>query len=109
MTETQRKPLTRRDALAVGATMLSAAALGTTTVPQSATARREAGSTRKVRIGVVGGGFGAAFQWYQHPNCVVTGVTDLRADRRDTLRDVYHCDQVYDSETMRSEGHASLT
>jgi predicted dehydrogenase len=50
-----------------------------------------------VRIGVVGGGFGAAFQWHQHPNCVVTGVTDLRADRRDTLRNVYHCDQVYDS------------
>jgi hypothetical protein len=34
-------------------------------------------------IGVVGGNFGAAFQWHQHPHCVVTGVTDLRADRRD--------------------------
>jgi predicted dehydrogenase len=50
-----------------------------------------------VRIGVVGGGFGASFQWHQHPNCVVAGVSDLHADRRDILRNVYHCDQVYDS------------
>ena len=28
-------------------------------------------------MGVVGGGFGAGFYWHEHPNCTVTGVTDL--------------------------------
>jgi len=70
--------------------------LGATTFGTLALAADEPKS-RKVRIGVVGGGFGTAFQWHQHPNCVVTGVTDLRADRREALRKVYKCDQVYDS------------
>ncbi len=54
-------------------------------------------SDRKVRIGIVGGRFGASFQWHEHPNCTVTGVTDLRPERRERLRQVYHCDQSYDS------------
>jgi predicted dehydrogenase len=54
-------------------------------------------SGKKVRMGVVGGGFGAAFCWHEHPNCVVTGVTDLRADRRQRLRQRFRCDAVYDS------------
>jgi predicted dehydrogenase len=54
-------------------------------------------STRKIRMGVVGGGFGAGFWWHEHPHCVVTGVTDLREDRRKRLRDRYRCDAVYDS------------
>lgn len=56
-----------------------------------------AGVTRKIRIGVVGGGFGTQFYWHQHPNCEVTGVTDLRPERRARLRKVYRCDTVYDS------------
>ena len=56
----------------------------------------EAGG-RKIRMGVVGGGFGASFHWHEHPNCVVTGVTDLRPERRDKLRKTYKCDAVYDS------------
>ncbi len=60
-----------------------------------------AGSGRQIRMGVVGGGFGAAFWWHKHPQCVVTGVMDLRPDRRDILRQRYHCDRVYDTfETM---------
>jgi len=54
-------------------------------------------SGRTVRMGVVGGGFGASFHWHEHPNCVVTGVTDLRADRRERLQKHYQCDTVYDS------------
>ena len=69
--------------------------LGATTFGTMGLSADEPKSRRKVRIGVVGGGFGTAFQWHQHPNCVVTGVTDLRADRRETLRNVYKCDQVY--------------
>jgi len=54
-------------------------------------------NTAKIRMAVVGGGFGAGFWWHEHPHCVVTGVTDLREDRRKRLRDRYRCDAVYDS------------
>ena len=61
-------------------------------------------SGKKIRIGVVGGGFGASFHWHEHPDCTVTGVTDLRADRREKLRKHYRCDAVYDSlEIMTGE------
>jgi len=56
-----------------------------------------AGASKKVRMAVVGGGFGATFHWHEHPNCVITGVTDLRADRRERLRKHYKCDAAYDS------------
>ena len=52
---------------------------------------------RKVRLAVVGGGFGANFYWHEHPGCVVTAVTDLYPARREKLRQVYRCDDVYDS------------
>ena len=52
---------------------------------------------RKVRIGVVGGGFGTSFQWHAHPNCVVHAVSDLRTDRREKLMKVYGCDRSYES------------
>ena len=55
------------------------------------------GSTRKIRLGVAGGGFGTQFSFHEHPNCVVTAVTDLRADRRQLLREHYRCDNAYDS------------
>lgn len=56
-----------------------------------------AGKTDKVRLAVVGGGFGSRFYWHLHPNCEVTAVTDLRPDRREILRRTYKCDNVYDS------------
>ena len=52
---------------------------------------------KKLRIAVVGGRFGAAFYWHEHPNCTVTAVTDLRPERRERLRRVYRCDNVFDS------------
>ena len=75
---------------------------GSTAVAASAVLGRAgraypAETSRKVRMGVVGGGFGSKFFWHQHPDCTVTGVTDLRADRRETLRRTYKCDAVYDS------------
>src|SRR5262245_45781496 len=54
-------------------------------------------SGKKVRMAVVGGGFGSSFHWHEHPQCVVTAVTDLYAVRRQKLRDAYKCDSVYDS------------
>jgi predicted dehydrogenase len=52
---------------------------------------------RQVRIGVVGGGFGADFQWHEHPDCVVEAVSDLRADRRERLMRTYRCAKAYPS------------
>jgi predicted dehydrogenase len=56
---------------------------------------------RRIRLGVVGGGFGASFWWHEHPGCEVTGVTGLYPQRREALKRRYSCDTVYDSlETM---------
>jgi predicted dehydrogenase len=52
---------------------------------------------RRIRIGVVGGGFGGSFQWHLHPNCVVHAVSDLRADRREHLMKTYGCPRSYES------------
>lgn len=61
-------------------------------------------NSKKIRMAVVGGGFGATFHWHEHPNCVITGVTDLYPKRREALRKHYRCDKVYDSlETMVKE------
>ena len=53
--------------------------------------------TKKLRIGIVGGGFGTSFQWHEHPNCVVEAVSDLRPERLQLLKDVYKCDKGYES------------
>jgi predicted dehydrogenase len=52
---------------------------------------------KKVRIGVVGGGFGCSFQWHEHPDCEVVAVSDLREDRRKRLVDTYKCEKTYNS------------
>lgn len=54
-------------------------------------------SGKKIRIAVVGGGFGNCYYWHLHPNAVVTAVTDLREDRRKLLRERYRCDAVFPS------------
>jgi predicted dehydrogenase len=54
-------------------------------------------SEGKVRMGIVGGGFGTSFQFHEHPNCTVAAVADLRADRRDRLASAYRCSTVYGS------------
>ncbi len=48
-------------------------------------------------MGVVGGNFGATFHWHEHPNCKITGVTDLIPELRENLKKYYQCDQVYGS------------
>ncbi|RME29178.1 MAG: gfo/Idh/MocA family oxidoreductase, partial [Candidatus Zixiibacteriota bacterium] len=84
---------------AVGGGMLAADALFAGVQP----------AANKIRLGVVGGRFGASFQWHEHPNCVVQGVTDLRPERRERLRQVYRCDNVYDSyEQMLKEASNDL-
>lgn len=52
---------------------------------------------KKIRLGIVGGGFGAAFHWHLDPNCVVQAVSDHREDRRKRLQEVYRCRKTYPS------------
>jgi predicted dehydrogenase len=51
----------------------------------------------KIRIGVVGGGFGTSFYWHEHPDCTVEAVSDLIPERRDRLMQVYKCGKSYNS------------
>jgi predicted dehydrogenase len=51
------------------------------------------GST--VRIGVVGGRFGADFQWHLQPDCRVEAVCDIRPDRLQRLSEVYRCQRQF--------------
>jgi len=60
-------------------------------------AARRKPTDKKVRMGIVGGGFGASFQWHLDPNCIVQAVSDLRADRRGHLQRVYKCAKAYES------------
>lgn len=54
-------------------------------------------SERKLRIGVVGGGFGLSFHWHEHPNCVVAAVSDLIPERCQALQQRYGCTTAYPS------------
>jgi predicted dehydrogenase len=54
-------------------------------------------ASKKIRLGIVGGRFGATFQFHEHPNCTVAAVSDLRPDRRAHLMKAYRCDKSYDS------------
>jgi len=63
-------------------------------------------SAAKVRIGVVGGGFGASFQWHLDPDCTVAAVCDIRPDRLQRLSEVYRCANAYKTyrEMLRHPG-----
>ncbi|MBI4583458.1 MAG: Gfo/Idh/MocA family oxidoreductase [Planctomycetes bacterium] len=80
------------------ALLMSAASLGAATLAaEDPRPARPLDPARKVRLGVVGGGFGASFPWREHPNCIVHAVSDLRPDRRDHLMKTYQCGRAYES------------
>ena len=54
-------------------------------------------SDKKIKIGIVGGRFGATFFWHQHPNCTVTAVSDLDPNRKEHLMKTYQCKKGYGS------------
>ncbi len=54
-------------------------------------------SSRKIRMGILGGGFGTAFAWHLDPGCIVEAVCDAREDRRNALMQTYHCEKSYAS------------
>ena len=91
--------LSRRSFLELGG-KAAAATIGAAVLTQAGRAY-PAETGKKLRMAVVGGGFGASFHWHEHPDCVVTAVTDLYPGRRKALQARYKCDNVYDSlETM---------
>lgn len=100
--------LSRRDFLkTVGTALAGAVTVGSAATELMGVARAAAPESlpspppldpaRRIRIGIVGGGFGAAFQWHLDPNCLVAAVSDLRPDRRAYLQQVYKCDKAYES------------
>src|SRR6266496_1125942 len=52
---------------------------------------------KKIRMGVVGGNFGNAFFWHEHPDCIVEAVSDLIPARRERLMKTYKCSKAYES------------
>jgi len=52
-------------------------------------------SSNIVRMGILGGGFGGAFQWHLHPNCKVEAVCDLSEERRKRAAEIYKCSKTY--------------
>jgi hypothetical protein len=97
MNDRTRNGQSRRDFLAgVG---LSAAALTSgigLAASQSAGGPGRARSG-KVRIGVVGGGFGRYFQWHLHPDAEVVALCDVREERLNALKETYKSGELYRS------------
>jgi len=88
---------------------LAGGAVAAVAVASSKKAEASDGEDRKIRIAVVGGNFGATFWWHEHPNCVVTAVTDLIPDRRERLVQRFNCKNAYESlEVMLKKAADSL-
>jgi len=89
----ETRSISRRDFISRSAGL----ALGGLAAPRvlSAEEREFPKSERVVRIGIIGGRFGAEFQWHEHPHCKVTAVCDLRQDRIERLMQVYRCGTSY--------------
>ncbi|MBE7558620.1 Gfo/Idh/MocA family oxidoreductase [bacterium] len=82
-------PFSRRDLLAgLAGTALLAGQVPKTLAMDFAPYQQK--TDRVVRMGVIGGNFGASFYWHEHPNCRVTAVCDLRQDRIQRLQRVYN-------------------
>lgn len=87
----RKEQYTRRDFIKQGGSALA----GTVLVSSASLAVNTA--PKKIRIGVVGGGFGCSFQWHEHPDCIVEAVSDLRPERKKRLMQVYGCSKSYPS------------
>jgi len=81
--------ITSRRGFLADATALTAAAL----FPSGVFAQ----GAKKIRVGVVGGGFGTSFYWHTHPDSEVTAVSDLRPERRQRLSEVFKCQNTHES------------
>ncbi len=91
MTQQQGSEFTRRTFI------MGAATIGAAAATTRARAQETKPATDKVRIGVVGGRFGAEFQWHLHPECEVVAVCDIDDTALQTLKTNYQCDNGYKS------------
>ena len=76
--------------------MVALGAAGLAVSPRFAFAK-DTKSNRKIRIGIIGGRFGAGFFFHEHPNCKVEAVSDLIRSRKEHLMKVYKCSKSYES------------
>ncbi|MFA6702121.1 MAG: Gfo/Idh/MocA family oxidoreductase [Dysgonamonadaceae bacterium] len=84
------------------------AGMGTAAIALSPTVvfPQRKGGMKKVRIGIIGGGFGLGFQFHEHPDCIVEAVSDLDPVRRDALMKTYNCSKSYESlEQLIKDSH----
>lgn len=60
----------------------------------------------RVRIGIVGGNFGAGFQWHLDPGCEVVAVCDIQERALTRLQQTYSCPNAYKTyrEMLRHPG-----
>jgi predicted dehydrogenase len=72
-----------------------------TTAPRSLSA-----AGKPVKIGIVGGRFGSAFQWHLDPECQVAAVCDIQPTALQRLLEVYRCPNTYKTfrEMLRRPG-----
>jgi predicted dehydrogenase len=89
--------LSRRGFLAGTAALFAAGAVAEGLGPALQAPAWTPATDRRLRIGVVGGRFGLAFHWHEHPNCTVVAVSDLLPDRRAMLQGRYECERAYPS------------
>lgn len=87
--QSTKKFNSRRDF--IGTSLATAITLTTPLFP------RNLSSSRKIKIGIVGGRFGLGFYFHEHPNVHVEAVSDLLPDRRKKLMKTYRCTKSYDS------------
>ncbi|MBI5093777.1 MAG: Gfo/Idh/MocA family oxidoreductase [Candidatus Hydrogenedentes bacterium] len=90
--------VSRRNFIAgVGAVALAGAAAGESlksSETKSAKPKKRA-PIAKIRMGVVGGNFGAGFQWHLDPDCKVTAVCDIRDEALGRLAKTYGCANTF--------------
>ncbi len=82
-------PLSRRSFMTAAAASLAAPSILGAAQPESSK------SASLLRIGVIGGRFGASFYWHEHPNCRVSAVCDILDGPLDNLKRTYRCDKAY--------------
>ena len=102
MSKNTRNSLTRRKFLkGIGGSAVAVTAAGHLAACPRLPAQLEPigprASEKQIKIGIVGGGFGASFQWHLDPNCKVAAFCDLREDRLKRLTDGYGPGQTYKS------------
>lgn len=103
MNRAARRSMTRRELIrsasvvtggALASRLLGAEAKATSVIHSRGSSNLKG---KKVRIGVVGGGFGSDFEWHEDPDCVVEAVSDLRPERLQHLVNVYKPKKTYPS------------